>query len=217
MKNKLFFRHIIISIFTLFLLSNKAWPVNETFKNTGLQASIKLGYVIPFQTAFRDEYKQQLFIGNTSVPVSIGFASQVVLHKGLGIRVGCDLARFKAINGPIRLSLISAVVGPSFTMYFGSMDRFSATASSGLGPSWALSKGEYQEALSAISHQPVKETIVYRSICTQMGIDLQYNLKGRFAIGTYVAFHREKYDPTSRGGLGTISRANLGIYFSFIK
>lgn len=217
MKNKLFYRHIIISLFALFLFSNKVWPANKTCKFTGLQSSIKFGYVMPFQNAFREEYKQQLFIGNIAVPVSIGFASQFVFHKGFGLRVGCDMARFKATNGPITLSMIDATIGPTYSKHFGPGGKFRATASIGLGPSWALAKSEYQEYLSTTSYQTVQETIVYRSICTQMEADMQYNIKECFNLGTYIAFYRKKYDSSNQGGFGILSGVKIGLHFTITK
>ena len=217
MANKFFYRYIVIAFIALFILSSKVWSASETYKSAGIQASIRCGYVMPFQHAFREEYNQQLFIGNNSIPISIGIASQIICRKGFGIMVGCDMARFKALNGPINLSLIDATGGPTYTKHFGPGKKLSATASLGLGPSWALTMGEYQEALSAISYQTVKETVVYRSICTQMELDVQYNIKDCCAVGTYVAFCRKKYDPPSQGGLGVLSGTKIGLYFTLIK
>jgi hypothetical protein len=124
---------------------------------------------------------------------------------------------FKATNGPIILSMIDAAVGPTYSKHFGPGEKLRASVSIGLGPSWALMMSEYQETVSAISYQIVKETVVYRSICTQMGIDVQYNIKDFFAVGTHATFHREKYDSPSQGGIGIISGAKIGLYLTLTK
>jgi len=217
MANKFFYRYIVIAFIALFILSSNVWSASETYKSAGIQASIRCGYVMPFQHAFREEYNQQLFIGNNSIPISIGIASQIICRKGFGIMVGCDMARFKAINGPINLSLIDATGGPTYTKHFGPGKKLSATASLGLGPSWALMASEYIEALATISPRMVKETIIYKTINAQIEIDAQYKVNSCLAVGAYLGLCRKKFDASSQGGLGNLSGTHVGLYFTLIK
>lgn len=202
---------------TLAILSIVCFADSVMIEEMEFQTTVRTGHTIPFQSSFRRQYNQQLFTGTSGLPLSLNVDAKAIWASGFGVCIGGGTSKYRMCDGPISLRLYDVTAGPLYARRFGCAGKSSAIASISFGPSWALTTCEYEQTDNGTVYSTVKETIVKRSITTQLGIDIQHNVLEWLVLGYFMSFSYQKFDEPSRGGLGNLGGLNIGMSMSIIE